>query len=120
MTTTRTSTPPDARVDDIFQAFADRTRLRLLHLLQHQREICVCDLVRILDLPQAKVSRHLACLRAAGLTDTRREGPWVHYRLARPRGRFHKKILECLRCCLDEVPELQTDLARLTDDGSCC
>src|SRR5215216_1599114 len=54
---------PAPSVDVMFRAFSDRTRLRLLHLLAHGGEVCVCDLVGVLGVPQPKVSRHLAYLR---------------------------------------------------------
>lgn len=110
-------------VDLVFRAFSDRTRLRILNLLRDGDEICVCDLMNALDLPQAKVSRHLATLRQAGLVETRRDGQWVHYRLSAPDGPFHAKMLECLRCCMAEVPELQSDRDRLKQFhtcGDCC
>ena len=50
------------RVDVMFRAFSDRTRLRILNMLRGG-ETCVCDLQRILDVPQPKVSRHLAYLK---------------------------------------------------------
>ncbi len=100
-----------------FRAFSDPSRLRIMNLLQHAGETCVCDLVRVLDLPQAKVSRHLAYLRRAGLVDTRRDGAWVHYRLSEADGAVHRKMLECLSCCLGEVPELRFDVDRLAPDG---
>ena len=65
----------------LFKAFSDATRLRILFLLT-ERELCVCELVGVLDMPQGKVSRHLAHLRHAGLVIDRRDGTWVHYRLA--------------------------------------
>lgn len=105
------------RVDLVFRAFADRTRLRILHLLRQREEICVCDLMRVLKLPQAKVSRHLAYLRRAGLVSGRRQEQWMHYRLLPAQGEFHAKLLECLACCLDEVPTLQRDQKSL---GKCC
>lgn len=116
--------PTESRVDLIFRAFSDRTRLRIMNLLVGG-EICVCDLIDVLDLPQAKVSRHLAYLRRAELVDTRRDGQWIYYRLARPENAFHRKMLECLRCCLAEVPELEVDRARLerdktTGSRNCC
>ena len=50
---------------DLFGAFASPTRLRILNLLQQQKEICVCDLCCVLEEPQPKVSRHLALLERA-------------------------------------------------------
>ncbi|MFI4859860.1 MAG: ArsR/SmtB family transcription factor [Phycisphaerales bacterium JB063] len=120
----KVATLPD--VDTVFKAFSDRTRLRIMNLLRGRSELCVCDIIEVLDLQQAKVSRHLAYLRRAGLVDTRKQGQWVYYRLSRPTGSFHKKMLECLGCCMSEVPELQADRKRLGSnadtcgDGRCC
>src|SRR4051812_8472809 len=86
------------RVDLTFRAFSDRTRLRILNLLRGG-ELCVCDLIDVLGVPQAKVSRHLAYLRRAGLVQVRKAGLWSYYTLAPARGTFHTKLLECLSCC---------------------
>ena len=64
----------------IFKAMSEPMRLRILALLT-QRELCVCDIVTVLNQPQSTISRHLARLKAAGMVDDRREGLWVHYRL---------------------------------------
>jgi DNA-binding transcriptional ArsR family regulator len=64
-----------------FKALADETRLRILALLVNG-ELCVCDLMAILDLPQSTVSRHLATLRNAGWVEDRRQGVWMYYRLS--------------------------------------
>lgn len=61
-------------------ALADPNRLRLLAACL-DRERCVCQLVALIDLSGASVSKHLAVLKAAGLLESRREGRWVHYRL---------------------------------------
>lgn len=70
-----------ASLEQTFKALADQTRLRIVGLLR-AGEICVCDIHGSLGLPQPTVSRHLAYLRKAGLVTTRKEGLWVHYRLA--------------------------------------
>jgi ArsR family transcriptional regulator len=106
----------------MFRAFSDRTRLRILHLLR-SGETCVCDLVDVIDARQAKISRHLAYLRRAGLVTTRKDGLWHYYSLARPRGQFHTKLIECLGCCFGDVPELAADIAKLGRKrraGRCC
>ena len=105
-------TKATGRVDAMFRAFSDRTRLRILHLLL-PGELCVCHIVSVLDLPQPKVSRHLAYLRKSGLVLTRKEGLWNYYRLAPPQNEFHEKLLECLASCFGEVPELRQDSQRL-------
>ena len=107
------------RVDTMFRAFSDRTRLRILHLLVGG-ERCVCDLVDVLGVPQPTASRHLAYLRRAGLVVARKQGLWNYYSLAPARNAFHTKLLECLGTCFNDVPELAKDAKRLANLGSCC
>lgn len=63
-----------------FKALADPTRLRIMNLLLRS-SYCVCEMERILALPQPLLSRHLAYLRNSGLVESRREGMRVNYRL---------------------------------------
>lgn len=65
----------------VYAALADPTRLRILSLLGED-EICVCHIHASLDVPQPTASRHLAYLRKSGLVEARRQGIWMHYRLA--------------------------------------
>ncbi|WP_417745868.1 ArsR/SmtB family transcription factor [Rosistilla oblonga] len=120
------STVPLAAIGDqintVFRAFADSTRLRILHLLVDD-EICVGNLVEILQLPQPTVSRHLAYLRKANLVDVRKDGLWSHYSLAPAQSCFQQKLYDCLSDCFDDVPELQQDTRRakqLKAEGGCC
>lgn len=110
------------RVDELFRAFSDRTRLRILNVLR-DGELCVGDLVEILGVPQPTASRHLAQLREAGLVRTRRQGLWCFYTLAKPEGRFHTRLIGCLASCFEEVPELAADLTTAKElrlHGGCC
>ena len=101
-------------VDLMFRAFSDRTRLRILCLL-HEKEFCVGDIVDILEVPQPRISRHLAYLRKAGLARGRRSGLWCYYSLTPAQTAFHKKLLSCLANCFSEVPQIQADLARAAE-----
>lgn len=104
----------------MFRAFSDRTRLRILHLLKDQGEVCVGDLVAILKAPQTTVSRHLAYLRRSGLVQVRKDGLWKHYSLTPPAGRFHRGLLQCLSGCFEEVKELAVDRKNYGRLRSCC
>ncbi len=105
---------------DVFRAFADPTRLRILNLLA-EREVCVCDLCSVLDEVQPKVSRHLAYLRRAGLVDVRQEGKWKHYRIKRNTQGLERTLINCVKSCLREIDVLQEDLDRLrSGQGTCC
>jgi ArsR family transcriptional regulator len=106
-------------VDQMFRAFSDRTRLRILNLLL-QGELCVCDIVGVLDVPQPTASRHLAYLRKAGLVESRKEGLWRYYKLANADSAFHKKLLDCLACCFRDVPQLARDTRKLKRGSTCC
>jgi ArsR family transcriptional regulator len=115
--------PKKNRIDTMFRAFSDRTRLRILNLLR-PGELCVCDLIRVIGSPQPTISRHLAYLRKAGLVTSRKEGLWMYYELAPTKNDFHKKLIECLACCFTDVPELASDLKKLgkndASNAKCC
>jgi ArsR family transcriptional regulator len=117
--------PPRAAsksVSDKFAAFSDPTRLRILHLLRGG-EMCVGDLVTILDMPQPTVSRHLAYLRRSALVATRKGGLWMYYSIMPAKSEFHRKLLDCLTACFTDVPELKSDgrrAAKLKKSGGCC
>jgi len=99
---------------DLFAAFANPIRLRILHLLHVEKEICVCHLCEVLGVPQPKVSRHLAILRDAALVDVRTEGRWKFYSLAEPGTPLQRTLLRCVGSCLGELDDLIADRERLT------
>jgi len=68
------------KLANVIKALSDETRLRVMKLLE-EREICVCELMQVLNMSQPRVSRHLSVLKNAGLVDDRREGKWVYYSL---------------------------------------
>jgi ArsR family transcriptional regulator, cadmium/lead-responsive transcriptional repressor len=70
-----------------FRGLGDPTRLRILRLLDDAGERSVGQIVNHLELPQATVSTHLACLRWCGFVSTRRDDRFVIYELADPRVR---------------------------------
>ena len=74
--------PPAANGARLLRLLADETRLRILALLGKTPDLCVCEVVAILRLPQYQISRHLGQLRRSGLLGSRREGPFVFYSIA--------------------------------------
>lgn len=109
-------------INRMFRAFSDPIRLRTLHLLLGG-ELCVGDLVDVLQVPQPTASRHLRYLREAGLVEVRRDGRWCFYSLSAPESGFHRRLLDCLGSCFGEVPELRDDAERaerLRTEGGCC
>jgi len=104
-------------LDRLFRALGDPTRLRLLNLMAEQ-EICVCYFTEVIGAPQPKISRHLAYLRRAGLVAARREGKWMHYRLAAPPSPQTAAILNSVLDALKQDTQLRRDLQRL--NRTCC
>lgn len=101
------------KLDQLFQALADPTRLRILNLLA-QGEICVCYFVSILEQPQPKISRHLAYLRRAGVVRARRDKKWMHYSLATPISPVLRATLDAMR----DAAGYRDDVAALS--RACC
>lgn len=106
-----------ATLATLFAALADPTRLRLLNLIAG-RDLCVCYLVEILRQSQPKISRHLAYLRRAGIVSARREGKWMHYRIAKPADPGVAAILASTLRSLRDDRFMQADLDRL--ERACC
>lgn len=65
----------------ITKALSDATRLRALLALQ-SGELCLCQLVELLELAPSTVSKHLNILQEAGLLDRRKDGRWAYFRIA--------------------------------------
>lgn len=106
-------------MEGLFKALADATRLRILGLLL-TGEVCVCDIHESLKIPQPKASRHLAYLRQAGLVDTRRDGLWIHYRLAKLADPVLTAIVDAVRHGLTHTETVQRDAERLQKRTGCC
>lgn len=70
----------NARVTQLFKAFADATRLRIIRALD-QGEMCVCDLAAFLGVSESAVSHQLRLLRQLHLVANRRTGSILYYRL---------------------------------------
>ncbi|MDE3155150.1 MAG: winged helix-turn-helix transcriptional regulator [Acidobacteriota bacterium] len=108
-----------AAVETLFKALADATRLRILGLLL-TGEVCVCHIHESLRIPQPRASRHLAYLRRAGLVATRRDGLWVHYRLAELEDPVLATIQRAVTHGLGHLDVVQRDAVRLQKKTGCC
>ena len=81
-------------------------------------EVCVCFFVSILDELQPKVSRHLAALRRTRLVEARRDGKWMHYRIADPLSQPAQLIMEAVFVSLENDPTMIRERAAL--QRVCC
>ena len=105
--TTKPSIPIDA-LEAVFKALADKTRLRIMALLG-SNEVCVCHIHDSLGVPQPTASRHLAYLRRAGLVDVRRDGVWMHYRVARGLDPLVQRVVNAAVDAVSQVPTSHQD-----------
>ena len=99
--------------NQFLRALADPTRLRIVALLRNERELCVCDLMAVLELPQSTVSRHLSYLKNADLVLDSRKGVWMYYSLRVDQQK--DMILEALRKMLADEEQAASDLQKLTE-----
>lgn len=96
----------------IFKALADENRLRILALLLED-ELCVCEIMAALDLPQSTVSRHLAYLRNHGWVMDSRRGVWMYYRFNSEEGVLIQALQPMLQVHLSRSTEHVAALGRL-------
>ena len=88
-----------------FKVLSDQARLKIIWLLFHHEELCVCDVMAALGITQSKASRHLATLKHAGLATDWKDGLWSHYALRPAQDELAKTHLALLRRSLADRPD---------------
>ena len=68
-------------VSGFFKILSDENRLKIVHALVHEDELCVCDIANVLNMTKSSISHQLAILREAGIVRFRRSGKEVYYTL---------------------------------------
>jgi ArsR family transcriptional regulator len=104
------------KLETLFLALADKTRLRILNLMGED-EICVGYLVEMLGESQPKISRHLAYLRNAGVVSVRRDGKWMHYRIEEPENSFAAEVINSLLDWAGTQDQMRAERKRLEEVG---
>jgi ArsR family transcriptional regulator len=79
-------------IRELFESLADENRLRIINLLIASPFLCVADFQRVLEIPQTRVSRHLAYLKSRDIVHADRKGTWMYYRLSDPFQKNHGLI----------------------------
>lgn len=72
--------PQISVISDQLKLLGDKSRLSMLSLLR-ERDLCVCELVDILEMSQPSISQHLRKMKDAGLLNENRKGQWIYYSL---------------------------------------
>ena len=103
---------PLREYERVLKSMADPTRVRILKLLEGG-EMCVCQIIAVLEFNQSTISKHLFLLKTAGLVRERRQGKWVHYSLNGSEGSpYAGKMLRILKGWLNEDPVMEKDRKR--------
>ena len=88
----------------ILKAISNDTRVRIVRvLIESKRELCICEIMDSLKLPQYNISKHIKELKIAGLLTERKEGQFVFYVFVPPKDRFYQLILKSLEEIDDEI-----------------
>jgi|YNPNPStandDraft_1061719.scaffolds.fasta_scaffold29622_4 DNA-binding transcriptional ArsR family regulator len=73
------------------EALANPLRLKLFRLLA-EGDFCVCELQRLLEVEQSRLSHQLRLLRLSGLIEAKEEGRWSVYSMA-PKWKKHPLVV---------------------------
>jgi len=81
----------------VFKALSEEPRVRILHLLIQNKELCISDLEHILDFTQTKTSRHLSYLKNAGLVGSKKIDQWTFYHLLEENSEIIQQIFKFIQ-----------------------
>jgi DNA-binding transcriptional ArsR family regulator len=100
---------------NITRALAEENRVRILLALEGQ-ELCVCQLIELLELAPSTVSKHMSVLRQARLIEGRKDGRWMYYRIADDSAPVEvKEAIVWVRKSLSRNKRIHADVKRLKE-----
>lgn len=85
----------------------DETRLKILHFIDVNGKVCVCDIENSFEMIQSRISRHLKILKEGGFLTVHREGRWAYYSIRAPLDAFRQSILKEISYLEMDIPELK-------------
>lgn len=100
-------------ITELFKVASDVTRLRILNLLSKQ-ELCVCELVEIMEESQPKISKHIAKIRAHKFVLTNRNEQYIYYSLNQENPLL-TDVLDAIKPYLSTNEKIQSDLTKLSN-----
>ena len=98
---------------ELYKVLGDETRIRIINLVYRQN-LCVCELVEILELSQPKISKHIAKLRQIKLLHSERNEQYVYYSFNKSNESFASIISNTLEV-LKDSDVLISDLNKLNN-----
>ena len=77
----RTAQKSFSSLSNILALAGNEVRLKIIYLLEEEKELCPCDLADILGMTIPAVSQHLRKLKDGNIVETRKEGQTIYYSL---------------------------------------
>ena len=77
----KTAQKPLVSLSNILALAGNEVRLKIVYLLEEEKELCPCDLADILGMTIPAVSQHLRKLKDGNIVATRKEGQTIYYSL---------------------------------------
>jgi DNA-binding transcriptional ArsR family regulator len=71
------------KLSDVLALAGNEARLKILYLLEEEKELCPCDLSDILGMSVPAVSQHMRKLKDGNIVETRKEGQTIYYSLTK-------------------------------------
>ena len=97
----------------IFKALSDQNRIRIMKMLE-EKELCLCEISKVLRLANSTASKHLSILRDAGLIVDYKEGKWVNFRLAQAsESMYVREIQKLIKEWLPDDETIRADRKQL-------
>ena len=84
----------------VFASLGNEIRLKCLYLAARHGEVCVCEAVEALEVPQPTISKAFRALKIAGFVADRRDANWTHYRIDENMPAW---MAEVVRATVDEI-----------------
>ncbi len=99
---------------NIIKALSDSNRLRILISLA-DRELCVCQIVELLQLAPSTVSKHLLIMKHAGILNSRRDGRWIYYSIPEGLNSEQNDLLSAIRASIKNDKTILQDSKRMKE-----
>ncbi len=102
----------------LLKALSDQNRLRVVAVLLDGQELCACQIIELLKVTGATVSRHMSLLVQTGFVDSRKDGRWVYYRIQKANPEF-AELIQWLKHEFENSALVQADRIRLAEIDAC-
>ena len=102
-------------ISELFKAFSEEVRLRILGMLIDGNEVCVCKFSEVLKSTHSKTSRHLTYLKRTNLVVSRRKGQWMYYKLNPKIDKDYAEFLDITKKIIQNSPIVKKDIKKLEE-----